>query len=259
MSSRGFKYVYGPVYSWRLGISLGIDLLSTARKVCNFDCIYCQLGKTRRFTVRPGVFVSVPQIIRELNRLPEVRLDYITFSGRGEPTLAANLGQAIRAVKKLRIAPVAVLTNAGLINQARVRKSLSLADFVIVKLDACSQERLKSINRPQAAIRFRNIIRGIMQFRKEFKGRLGLQIMFLRQNKQTAGQLAAWAGEIKPDEVQINTPRRPSAARPLSRKEIFRIKQYFRGLNYISVYDAPRKRVIPLSNKQAMRRRGKRV
>lgn len=257
MQDRNFRYVYGPVASWRLGISLGIDLLSTARKICDFDCIYCQLGKTLRYAKQPRIFVKTSEIIEELKRLPRIKIDYITFSGRGEPTLAKNLGEVLRAVKKLKIAPVAVLTNASLINKVSARRNLSYADFVVAKLDAYSQNSLERINQPAKRIRLKKIIQGIKQFRKEFKGKFALQIMFIKKNKGYAEKLAELAAEINPDEVQINTPLRPCKVKPLSKKEIDRIKKYFSGLNFISVYDAHPKKAIPLTKKGTLRRRGK--
>ncbi len=259
MKNNDFRYIYGPVPSWRLGASLGIDLLSSKKKICTFDCIYCQLGETSGFTKKPKVYVKTSEVIAELKRLPGVRIDYITFSGNGEPTLAKNLGQAIRAVKKLEIAPVAVLTNASLINQACVRDDLSLADFVIAKVDAYSQGSLEKINHPAKAVRFEKIIRGIKQFKKGFKGKLALQIMFTDENKNDAGRLAELAREIDPDEVQINTPLRPCKAKPLSRREIAGIKKYFHNLRSISIYDVQPRKVTPLSREDTLRRRGKKI
>jgi wyosine [tRNA(Phe)-imidazoG37] synthetase (radical SAM superfamily) len=251
-----FKYIYGPVASWRLGVSLGIDLLSPTQKVCNFDCIYCQLGRNLKFTKNPEVYVKTEEIIKELNRLPKIKLDYITFSGRGEPSLARNLGEAIKAVKELDIVPVAILTNASLINRADIRKSLHLADFVIVKLDTYSQESLVRINRPEKTIRFDKILQGIKQFKKSFKGKFALQMMFVKSNQKDVKKLARLATEINPDEVQINTPLRPCKVRPLSKKDIETIKNNFLGLNFVSVYDVHPRELIPLTKKGTMRRRG---
>ena len=257
MKKKVFRYIYGPVYSWRLGISLGIDLLSSKRKICNFNCVYCQLGKTQRLTCKTRVYVKTSGAITELEKLPRIKIDYITFSGRGEPSLAKNLGQTIKAVKKLGIAPVAVLTNASLLNQTGIRKNLSYADFVVAKLDAYSQKSLERINQPAKEIRFDKIIQGIKQFRKKFKGKFALQIMFVKGNQGDVRKIAKLAKEINPDEVQINTPLRPSKTEPLSRPEIAKIKKYFSGLDSISVYDIKRKKVAPLSRKQALKRRGK--
>jgi wyosine [tRNA(Phe)-imidazoG37] synthetase (radical SAM superfamily) len=202
------------------------------------------------------VFVKPSEVIRELKRLPKIKIDYITFSGRGEPTLAKNLGEAIRAVKRLKIAPIAVLSNASLIALPDIRKNLSCADLVIAKLDAYSQDSLERINQPAKSIKFKKIILGIKQFRKEFKGKFALQIMFVKENQEDAKRLAELAREINPDEVQINTPLRPCKVKPLSRRDIAKIKEYFHKLNFISVYDAHPKKVIPLSKKGTSKRRG---
>jgi wyosine [tRNA(Phe)-imidazoG37] synthetase (radical SAM superfamily) len=254
-----FKYIYGPVPSWRLGSSLGIDLLSGKEKLCSFDCIYCQLGKTKSYTTKRELYVPTEKVIREIKTLPRIKIDYITFSGRGEPTLAINLGEAIRAVKKIRKEPIAVLTNASLINRKDVRKELALADLVAVKLDAASQDSLKLVNQPVKRLKFSNILKGIKQFRKEYQGKLALQIMFMQENKEKAKDIAQLAKDIQPDEIQINTPSRPCPVEQLSRKVILDIKKYFLGMNVISLYDAKRKKVRPVSTKDTMLRRGKRL
>jgi len=251
-----FKYIYGPVSSWRLGISLGIDLFSS-KKICNFSCIYCQLGRTLVYATKPKLYVKTAQVISELKRLPHIKIDYITFSGSGEPSLAENLGEAIKAVKKLNIAPVAILTNSTLFNQKNIRKDLSFADYVIAKLDAFSQASLEKINRPAKTIRFDSILRGIRQFRHTFKGKFALQIMFVKKNKKDAKELARLTKIIAPDEVQINTPLRTCAVKPLSKKEIEKIKKYFSGLNSFSVYDVRIKKVTAVSKKETLKRRGK--
>ena len=178
-----FKYIYGPVPSWRLGSSLGIDLLSQEEKICNFDCVYCQLGATKRHTIERKIYVPVKEVIEELEKIPIAGIDYITFSGRGEPTLAENLGQAIKAIKLIRKIPVAVLTNGSLMAKEEVRKELALADFVIAKLDACSPESLQEINNPHQDIEFTNVLEGIKEFRKSYQGKLALQMMFIDKNK----------------------------------------------------------------------------
>ena len=259
MKQKRFKYIYGPVPSWRLGSSLGVDLLCAQEKYCSFDCIYCQLGKTTVHTARRGLYVSTKKVVEEIRRLPKVKIDYITFSGRGEPTLALNLGKTIKEVKKLRKEAVAVLTNGTLLHMKEVRKALALADFVVVKLDADAQKMLELVNLPTRKIKFSNIIKGIKQFRKEYRGRLALQIMFVKENKETARNIASLAQHIQPDEVQINTPKRASPVKPLPRKTIFAIKRYFREMKVVSVYDAKKKKVKPISAKATLIRRGKNI
>src|ERR1041385_6644219 len=120
----GFKYIYGPVYSWRLGISLGIDPISRKEKICNYDCVYCQLGPTTQWVLERQVFIPTENVIEEIGRLKDIPLDYLTFSGRGEPTLAANLGQMIRGLKKIRREKIAVITNSSLLHSPDVQDDL---------------------------------------------------------------------------------------------------------------------------------------
>jgi len=254
---QNYKYIYGPVPSWRLGASLGIDPISCRDKVCTFDCVYCQLGKTVEFIRQRKAYVQMPDILQEIKTLPLVKIDYITFSGRGEPTLAKNLGSLIKAVRKIRKEKIAVITNSSLLGRQDVRRDLMRADFVVAKLDACSQKSFKAINKPMRGIGFYDILNGIKKFRKEYKGRLALQVMFINENRDDAPDIAKLAKEIKPDEIQINTPLRPCRAKPLSRQEILNIKEYFKDMNVISVYDVKKKRVVPISSENTLKRRGK--
>jgi len=257
MRKKGLKYIYGPVPSWRLGSSLGIDPISGKDKVCTFDCIYCQIGKTGRFTKERKIYIPLDEIIEELSSLPPVKIDYITFSGRGEPTLAENLGKIIKAIKTLRKDKIAVLTNSSLMYREDIREDLLLADFVIAKLDVYSQKSLEAINRPIKEITFNLILEGIKQFRFKYKGKMALQIMFLEENKGNAKEIAQIAKEINPDEVQINTPLRPCEIEPLSREKIDAVNEYFKDMNSISVYEKEKKEVEPISEEATLKRRGK--
>jgi wyosine [tRNA(Phe)-imidazoG37] synthetase (radical SAM superfamily) len=253
-----FHYIYGPVPSWRVGSSLGIDLLSQKEKICSFDCLYCQLGKTKIVTVTRQVYVPEDDILKELDTLPEdVSIDYLTLSGRGEPTLAKNLGDMIKLLKGARKEPIAVITNSSLMNRQDVREELSYADFVIAKLDACSQESLMEINKPLPEMKFENIVEGMQIFRKHFQGKMAIQVMFMESNMKHACAINEIVREISPDEVQINTPLRPCAVDPLGREELARIKDLFTGLNVIFVYESMKKYVTPISDEDTLKRRGK--
>ena len=229
------KTVYGPVPSWRLGRSLGIDLISRREKVCSFDCIYCQLGRTKRKIIERRLFVETERVKRDLLDVKD-EADVITFSGVGEPTLAKNLGEALDVVKGLKDYPTAVLTNSSLIREEIVRKELSKADIVVVKLDAPNPKIFQRINNPHPDVRLEEIVYGIKAFKKEFEGKLALQVMFVKQNKNFSKEIAELAREIEPEEVQINTPLRPCGVKPLSPKEIDKIEGDFYELNVISVY-----------------------
>lgn len=255
---RTFHAIYGPVPSWRLGASLGIDLLSREEKICSFDCVYCQLGRTDLLTTERARHVATDEVLAEIAALPpELRIDTLTFSGRGEPTLAANLGEAIESVKRLRREPVAVLTNSSLIGREDVRSELARADIVVAKLDAGSDTLLRAINRPAKGISFEGILDGLIAFRQQYGGKLAIQIMFVEENRGAADELARLVGRIGADEVQVNTPLRPGGSRPLARLEIEGVARCFRDLSVRCVYEEPRKEVTPIRAGDAVRRRGK--
>lgn len=249
-----FKYIYGPVFSWRLGISLGIDPLSREEKICSFDCVYCQLGKTKNLTKERKRFVSEEEIVREIESLSSLKVDSITFSGAGEPTIAENLEEIIKRIREIRREKIAILTNSSLIDREDVRRDLALFDLVIAKLDAFSEESFQKINRPIRDIKFNQILKGIRDFKD--KAKLALQIMFAEENRDEAKKLAELTKEISPFQVQINTPLRPCGTRSLSKEAICKIKEYFEGLNTICVYDVEKKKVSPLNEEGILRRRG---
>jgi wyosine [tRNA(Phe)-imidazoG37] synthetase (radical SAM superfamily) len=247
--------VYGPVPSWRLGRSLGIDLTPGDVKTCSFDCIYCQLGRMARPAVERAHFVSLDALAAELEAARGVTADYVTFSGMGEPTLAANLGEAIRLARKVLGLPVAVLTNSSLMTRRDVREDLACADFVVAKLDAPNQQLFERINRPVVHLSLRDIVDAINLFKTERRGKLALQMMFVPANKGMAAKMAALAGRLAPDEVQINTPLRPSPVVPLTQAEAAAIQAQFRDLPVVSVYEASRPAVTPLDACETARRR----
>ncbi len=201
--------IYGPVKSWRLGRSLGVDLLCVD-SICSFECVYCQLGKINRVTKERAVFVSTARVLKDLQKSDWRSADVITFSGSGEPTLAANLGEVIEKIKHLTHKPVIVLTNSTLLYDKEVRREISKADRVFCKLDAWSDEVLRRVDRPHEGISLESIISGIFELRREFDGFLALQTMILRPpNDFEIEKLAEIFHTIQPDEVQLNLPTRP--------------------------------------------------
>ena len=250
--------IYGPVSSWRLGRSLGIDLLNTRRKVCSFNCVYCQLGETDQFIVEPREFISLEQLSNEIGLLRPIKADYATFSGMGEPTLASNLGEAIELARSILDLPVAVLTNSSLMFRQDVRQQLALADVVVAKLDVPNKELFSLVNRPASGLRFDLIVDGMKRFRDTYRGKLALQVMFIQANEDYAEEIAALARQISPDEVQINTPLRPCAVRPLPPKNIAKVQREFTNFeSVVTVYEARKYKVLPLDLAETLRRRPK--
>jgi len=253
-----YRYIYGPVNSWRLGRSLGIDPVSSSKKICTFDCIYCQVGKARPSKATRRVFVPTKKLIKEFKSFPSTKVDYITFSGTGEPLLAKNLGSIIKAVKRFRKERIAVLTNSTLLGREDIQRELKDADLVEAKLDAPSNNLLRKINRPYNSISIKRVVNSIKKFKKHFSGKLVLQIMFTKENINAAEDIAKIARSIKPDGIHINTPLRPCGVEPISKKEIEKVKSYFRGLKVVTVYDKRRnKKTRPISRKETLKRRGK--
>ena len=247
--------VYGPVASWRLGRSLGIDILCTEQKTCNFDCVYCQLGHTTKPQTERQEFVSLTKLSEDLTAAKGVAADWVTFSGMGEPTLAANLGAAITMVKSVLRLPVAVLTNGSLIKRPDVRSELALADMVIVKMDAPDETLFHSINRPAAGIEMSSILQGLQLFRFEYKGKLALDIMLNDMNKGSGYKLQMNARFALPDQVQLNTPLRPCAIKPLPAAELEVLrKNWFWDRETLTVYAAKRPEVSPLDLEETEKR-----
>lgn len=255
------EIVYGPVSSWRLGRSLGIDLICREKeKVCSFDCVYCSLGKTTEKTIRRREFVDTGRIEEEFKKyMGEVEMDIVTFSGTGEPTLARNLGDAIERINKISSLPIAVLTNSSLMSRKDVRRDLSGADVVVGSLDAPNEELFGIVNRPHEEISFGETVGSMKEFGKEFEGIFSLEVMFVPQNKDYSEEIARISKEIDPDEVQINTPLRSSPVTPLASEELAEVQSSFGGIKSLSVYDSEKpevKKVIGPEKLNRLKRSG---
>jgi wyosine [tRNA(Phe)-imidazoG37] synthetase (radical SAM superfamily) len=234
------SYVYGPVSSWRSGTSLGIDPIG-AVSTCSFNCSYCQLGQIQNVTRERKIYVKAELIVEDLEKaylgdhvekVDFTKLDVITFAGSGEPTLALNLGEMIKAIKNwlkaknLKAVPVSILTNATTLEDEEVRRDLKEADLISLKLDASDELSLKSINQAATGLSLEGIINGIKLLKSEIvlshlsaKPELQLQIMFLpkfAENPDHIKKLAELITEIEIYKIQINTPTR---AKPKSGKE----------------------------------------
>jgi wyosine [tRNA(Phe)-imidazoG37] synthetase (radical SAM superfamily) len=253
--------VYGPVPSWRLGRSLGVDAVSTPSKTCSFDCIYCQLGRTRHPLTERQVFVQPSQLLQELAEVGDTPIDYVTFSGVAEPTLAANLGKLVAMVRERFVQPIAILTNSSLMKRGDVRRDLALFDVVVAKVDAPDELLYQQINRPFVDYTLAEVLWGIRRFREEFQGKLALQMMFvgqsplLRCRRDHAKEMAETARDLSPDEIQLNTPLRPSSVPPLSPAEMDEIEAAFAGLPVLNVYKTARPKVVVLDEVETRRRR----
>ena len=208
------KYVFGPVPSRRLGQSLGIDPVPL--KTCNWNCVYCQLGRSLPLTNKRREYFPRQDILAEVEQALAAHkpgeIDWVTFVGSGETTLHASIGWLIRQVKLLTQLPVAVITNGSLLYQPGMRRELSLADAVLPSLDAGNPRLYRKINRPHPEVNFKRLVEGLAAFRKEYPGKLWIEVMLvqgLNDNEAALGEIAAILKNIQPDEVHILQPERP--------------------------------------------------
>jgi len=206
-------FAYGPVPSRRLGRSIGVSPIPP--KTCSYSCVYCQLGRTNHLQLERESFYPKEEILDDIRKVIEKSpADYITFVGDGEPTLCKDLGWLIHESKKEFSLPIAVITNGSLLYREDVRNDLKESDVVLPTLDAGTHEVFKKINRPHKNITFEKMLHGLIDFRKEYSGKIWLEVMLVKDLNDTKEALKRTRTAIKkigPDRVYIVTPIRPPA------------------------------------------------
>lgn len=208
------NYVFGPVHSRRLGLSLGVDPVQD--KTCTLDCVYCQLGTTCLKTSERKVYTPAQAVLDEVRTVINSgkKIDCITFSGTGEPTLNIELGNMIAGIKAMSAVPVAVITNGTFLNLEDVRTDLMQADLVIPSVDTVSPQVFERINRPHPGVELEKMLAGLETFSRSYTGRLWIEVMLVQGINDTAEELQALAGylnRINCEKIQINTVTRPPA------------------------------------------------
>ncbi|PID29462.1 MAG: radical SAM protein [Candidatus Cloacimonadota bacterium] len=224
------RYLFGPVPSRRMGSSLGIDLLD--RKICNFNCIYCEVAKTEIKTIKRDTYVPVKDVLDEIKEYLvsnfKEKPDFITFSGSGEPTLHSELGTIIDEIKKITDIPVAVITNSGTITDPSVFNDLLKADLVMPSLDAISKDIILKINKVNKEFCVEKTIEELSRFSKEFKGEMWLEILALKDVNDSDEEfklLKEAVDKINPTIVQVHTVSRPSMAGKVTKVDEKRLKE----------------------------------
>jgi len=241
----GYRYIFGPVPSRRLGVSLGVDLLP--EKICTLDCIYCECGKTKTLTTSRKEYVpsiKVESEIRDyLTGTPG--LDYITFSGSGEPTLHSCIGDLIKFLKcDYPHYRVALLTNGTLLNEPEVLKQILDADLVKVSLDAGSVESFVRINRPHKALELSKITDGLINFRNIYSKELWVEVFLVKSindNETELKKIKDFLKLIKPDKIHLNTLDRPgteSRVEAVEKSVMKNIAGYLEGARLIDGPDS---------------------
>ncbi|MDL1967163.1 MAG: radical SAM protein [Deltaproteobacteria bacterium] len=240
-----YKYIFGPVPSRRLGLSLGIDLMP--HKTCTLNCVYCECGKTTNLTMNCKEYIPVEPLQEELKDFlsSNPKLDFITFSGSGEPTLHTGIKEIINFIKKdCPKYKIALLTNGTLFFQPDIRKQISGVDIVIASLDAASKQNFKKINRPHPGLDLPEIIEGLVSLRKEFAKQLWMEVFLvpgINDNRDELNRIKKTLSLIYPDKIQLNTLDRPgveSWIRPASKKDLLDAASYLNGADVIKSLDS---------------------
>lgn len=229
-----YKYLFGPVPSRRLGMSLGIDLVP--KKVCSLNCVYCEVGETTKLTNDRMEYVKYDKIIDELHHFMSSKpnIDYITFSGYGEPTLNSRIGDVLRYVKQnYPDVKSAILTSGTLLSSPQVRREILEADVILPSLDAATQSVFEKINRPTPQLTIDTYIEGLIDFRKEYKGEIWLEVFLLKDYNDSPEELDLIKKailKIQPNSVQLNTLDRPGTVEglvALTTDELQKVKDYW--------------------------------
>ena len=228
------NYIFGPLNSRRFGLSLGIDVVPA--KTCNLDCVYCECGKTASFFYEPSEYIKAIDIIAELKQVLACNLaaDYITFSGAGEPLLNSQIGEIIDFIKdNYPQYKVLVLTNGILLSNPEIAQKVLKADIIAPSLDVAANDAFRLITKSNEKIVFDEYIKGLIEFRKIFKGKIYLEIFFVPGINDSYDEimgLKKLCMDISPDKIHLNSQDRPSAVKNLpiiSMEKLTEIVQMF--------------------------------
>ena len=243
-----YKYLFGPVPSRRLGMSLGVDLVP--QKVCSLDCVYCEVGKTTKLTTERMEYIPYEKITSELEDFFQNHPDpdYFTLTGSGEPTLSSRFGDVLQFIKKNKPGiPIAVLTNGTLLLHEQVRRELADANLVLPSLDAATEDVFQKINRPASNISLERYIQGLVDFRKMFSGEIWLEILILpgyNDHQEELEALKKAIEQIHPDKVQLNTLDRPGAEDDLTSASVQHLRRIQKAwdLENVEIIAKPKQR-----------------
>jgi len=232
-------------------MSLGVDLVP--KKVCSLDCVYCEVGKTTKLTLKRKEYIRFDRVKNELIRYFDNNPDpdYITFSGSGEPTLNSRIGDILQFIKQNNPhIPIAVLTNGTMLYDRNVREAIKEADVILPSLDAATDKAFREINRPATDLKIDTYIQGLIDFSKEFNGKIWLEIFILpgyNDNLHELEELKKVILKINPESVQLNTLDRPgtvSNLRGATKEELQKVVDFWKLDNVEIIASAPERKNI---------------
>ena len=232
-----YKYLFGPVPSRRLGMSLGIDLIPY--KTCSLNCVYCECGKTTDFTLERKEYFPFDEIANEIDNFlkNKPRLDFITFSGSGEPTLYGRLGEIIAFIQNnFSDYKIALLTNSTLLKNKELQEEIKSIDLILPSLDAVSEDIFRKVNRPVENISSNDILCGLLEFKKKYKVEMWIELFIIPGLNDSNDELELFREyliKLNPEKVQLNSMDRPGTENWVNKSSydnLLRIKDFFKEL-----------------------------
>ncbi|MBE6390971.1 MAG: radical SAM protein [Lentisphaerae bacterium] len=236
------KYVFGPVTSRRLGCSLGVDMVPL--KTCPLDCIYCEARATTLLTMERREYVPVDVVLKELEETlsPAPQLDYITFSGSGEPTLNSRIGDVVDFLKsRYPQYKVCLLTNGLLLGDAKLQQEIEKIDLLIPSLDGSNAAEYEAVNRPVAEMPFDKFIAVLKDYLPRAPMPVHLELFItpgINDSDESIGRFAEIIGELQVDRVQLNTLDRPGAVKDLKCADEATVIRFMQELKSITAVEA---------------------
>lgn len=237
-----YKHIFGPVPSRRLGISLGIDIIT--KKTCNLDCVYCEVGKTTNYTIIRDEYIDLDEIKSEITHYFKYNnciLDYITFAGSGEPMLNNKIGEIIKYIRSITDTKIALITNGILFTNSKIIDEIVDVDVIIPSLDAVFQETFNKINRPYENIKIDEIIKGLILLRDKYLKQIFLEIFIIdgiNNSKEELDYFKEVLLKIKPDKIELNSLDRPPVENWVKKTDISilqEIKNYWNIENVVII------------------------
>ncbi len=236
------KYVFGPVASRRLGVSLGVDLVRP--KTCSLDCIYCEARQTTNLTLERNEYVPVDEVIAELDAVLSThpKLDFVTFSGSGEPTLNSGIGRVVRFLKEhYPEYPLCLLTNGFLLGDPALRQEIAAVDRVVPSLDASCEEEFQQINRPAPGLNFQLFVEDLIDYTRHTNSTVALELFIvpgINDSDASIQRFAELVGRMKLAVVQLNTLDRPGVVDWIKPSSAENTRRFIRALEPLAAVEA---------------------
>ncbi|WP_294432717.1 radical SAM protein [Victivallis sp.] len=235
-------HVFGPVASRRLGVSLGIDLVP--HKTCSLDCVYCEARRTTCLTTERKEYVPISEVLQELDQVLKTapQLDFITFSGSGEPTLNSGIGRVVDFIKEhYPQYPVCLLTNGCSLGDRELRREIARVDRIVPSLDASNEEEFRLVNRPAPGLRFEQFVADLTDFTHHTDADLYLELFILpgvNDSDESIQRFVELISKMKLTMVQLNTLDRPGTESWVKPSPAENTRRFIRALEPIVPVEA---------------------